>query len=245
MTPGPDASTFILVSIGNSRAAVGGCDRAGALAQVRRVPSADLALDSVGGGAEPVHVVSVLEDRARSLVADLRRVGRSVTWWGGEREIPVRHPYAPPEKPGADRLVAALAAHRRVHGACVVIDAGTAVTVDSVAADGAWLGGAIAPGLRAIAAGLRASAPALPAPAADATLYPAASSAGAVGLGLRAAFVGGILILAVKAVEAFGSVPIVVTGGDADSAAAAVSKFDPVVVPELLLEGLAHLAASS
>jgi type III pantothenate kinase len=244
VTSGADASGFVLVSIGNSRAAVGGCDRAGALGPVRRVPSADLALDSVETGTEPVHLVSVLADRARSLVADLRRVGRAVTWWGGEREIPVRHPYEPPEKPGADRLVAALAAHRRVHGACVVIDAGTAVTVDSVAADGAWLGGAIAPGLRAIAAGLRATAPALPAPGAAATLYPATSSAGAVGLGVRAAFSGALLVLAEKAVEAFGAVPIVVTGGDADSAAAAVAKLDPVVVPELLLEGLAHLAAS-
>ena len=52
-----------------------------------------------------------------------------------------------PSDVGADRLVNALAAHR-LHGApAVVVDFGTATTLDCVAADGAYVGGAIAPGL--------------------------------------------------------------------------------------------------
>ena len=48
---------------------------------------------------------------------------------------------------GADRLVNALAA-ARLHGTpAVVADFGTATTLDCVAADGAYVGGAIAPGL--------------------------------------------------------------------------------------------------
>jgi type III pantothenate kinase len=48
---------------------------------------------------------------------------------------------------GADRLVNALAA-ARLHGTpAVVADFGTATTIDAVAADGAYIGGAIAPGL--------------------------------------------------------------------------------------------------
>jgi type III pantothenate kinase len=48
---------------------------------------------------------------------------------------------------GADRLVNALAA-ARIHGTpAVVVDLGTATTFDCVAADGAFVGGAIAPGL--------------------------------------------------------------------------------------------------
>ena len=48
---------------------------------------------------------------------------------------------------GADRLVNALAA-ARLHGTpAVVVDFGTATTFDCVAADGAYVGGAIAPGL--------------------------------------------------------------------------------------------------
>ena len=52
-----------------------------------------------------------------------------------------------PQEVGADRLVNALAA-ARLHGTpAVVVDFGTATTLDCVAADGAYVGGAIAPGL--------------------------------------------------------------------------------------------------
>jgi type III pantothenate kinase len=57
--------------------------------------------------------------------------------------------YAQPERLGADRWVAMLAARRRAPGAaCVVADAGTALTVDVIDADGRHLGGIIAAGLR-------------------------------------------------------------------------------------------------
>ena len=52
-----------------------------------------------------------------------------------------------PADVGADRLVNAFAAHRLYPGPSVVIDCGTATTVDAVGPDGAFLGGAIAPGL--------------------------------------------------------------------------------------------------
>ena len=52
-----------------------------------------------------------------------------------------------PGEVGADRLVNALAA-ARLHGTpAVVVDFGTATTLDCIAADGAYVGGAIAPGL--------------------------------------------------------------------------------------------------
>ena len=51
-----------------------------------------------------------------------------------------------PERVGADRLLNALAAFDRARGACVVVDAGSAITVDAVDEKGRFLGGAIAPG---------------------------------------------------------------------------------------------------
>jgi type III pantothenate kinase len=52
-----------------------------------------------------------------------------------------------PAEVGPDRLVNALAA-ARLHGApAIVVDFGTATTFDVVAPDGAYIGGAIAPGL--------------------------------------------------------------------------------------------------
>ena len=160
MTTPAQAASAVLVSIGNSRSATARCGPGGALSEVRRLPSASLDLGALDPGPEPVHVIAVVEEVARRLTGAVRRAGREVTWWGVDREIPVRHPYAPPEAPGADRLVAALAAFDRAGGACVVVDAGTAVTVDVVGADGSFLGGAIAPGLVALRDGLRARAPA-------------------------------------------------------------------------------------
>ena len=51
-----------------------------------------------------------------------------------------------PHEVGADRLVNAVAAYDRVHGACVVVDFGTAITYDVVSAAGEYLGGIITPG---------------------------------------------------------------------------------------------------
>jgi type III pantothenate kinase len=52
-----------------------------------------------------------------------------------------------PREVGADRIVNALAAFRLYGGPAIVIDLGTATTLDAVSSDGTYLGGAIAPGL--------------------------------------------------------------------------------------------------
>jgi type III pantothenate kinase len=52
-----------------------------------------------------------------------------------------------PAEVGADRLVNAFAAARIYGTPAVVVDFGTATTLDAVEADGAYVGGAIAPGL--------------------------------------------------------------------------------------------------
>src|SRR6476469_10925544 len=51
-----------------------------------------------------------------------------------------------PHEVGADRLVNAVAAYEHVHGTCVVVDFGTAITYDVVSAAGEYLGGIITPG---------------------------------------------------------------------------------------------------
>ena len=67
----------------------------------------------------------------------------------------VRCAYADPARLGVDRWVAVLAAYHAAHGAACVLDAGTAVTFDAVAADGRHLGGLIFPGAHMAAAALQ------------------------------------------------------------------------------------------
>ncbi len=54
---------------------------------------------------------------------------------------------ARPEQVGADRIANAVAAHEAFDGSLIVIDFGTATTLDLVDPDGAYSGGIIAPGI--------------------------------------------------------------------------------------------------
>jgi type III pantothenate kinase len=53
-----------------------------------------------------------------------------------------------PREVGADRIVNSVAAYEKWGGPIVIVDFGTATTFDCVSADGAYVGGAIAPGVR-------------------------------------------------------------------------------------------------
>jgi type III pantothenate kinase len=55
--------------------------------------------------------------------------------------------YDSPKDVGADRIVNGIAAYEKYHNACIVVDFGTATTVDFISRKGEYVGGAIAPGL--------------------------------------------------------------------------------------------------
>lgn len=84
-----------------------------------------------------------------------RRIRDALAPWGG-RIVEVRsaaaaggvvNGYENPEKLGVDRWCALVGARDLVSTAAVVVMAGTATTVDALAADGRFLGGLILPGL--------------------------------------------------------------------------------------------------
>jgi|TARA_B110000971_G_scaffold218005_1_gene255982 type III pantothenate kinase len=69
--------------------------------------------------------------------------------WGG-----VSIHYEDPSRLGVDRWLAMLAAYSAVKGTCIIVDAGTALTIDVLAADGCHQGGYILPGLALMRASL-------------------------------------------------------------------------------------------
>ena len=81
------------------------------------------------------HVESIAERRERPLTLAASGI------------VPIAVRTERPGEVGADRLVNALAAGRLYGTPAVVVDFGTATTFDCVARDGAYVGGAIAPGL--------------------------------------------------------------------------------------------------
>jgi type III pantothenate kinase len=67
-----------------------------------------------------------------------------------------------PEEVGADRLVNTIAAHDRYKGPLIIVDFGTATTLDVVDAQGNYCGGVIAPGINLSLAALHGAAAMLP-----------------------------------------------------------------------------------
>jgi type III pantothenate kinase len=55
--------------------------------------------------------------------------------------------YESPKEVGADRIVNAVAAYEKYHDSCIIVDFGTATTIDLISHKGEYVGGAIAPGL--------------------------------------------------------------------------------------------------
>ncbi len=99
----------------------------------------------------PVFVASVLDETTnRKLAGELQRYGAErVVWayseshWRG-----LKNGYVRPETLGVDRWLAMIAAWSWQQGAWLVIDAGTAITVDWIDETGQHLGGHIIPGTK-------------------------------------------------------------------------------------------------
>ena len=157
----------------------------------------------------------------------------------------VRVAYAEPRRLGVDRWVAMVGAYDRLGAACLIVDAGTAVTVDAVNRDGRHLGGQILPGARLMLETLHRHTGDLPDLSDDpgtGTLGLADRTDDAMRSGVWSAIVGAVR----QAVNdpAFDEAPVIVlTGGDAPS----ILKSLPGVVehrPHLVLEGLASMLGS-
>jgi len=151
---------LLTVDVGNTNVTIG-LVRDGALLTTRRAASRPTAtVDDVElllEGLLALDEAHLAEVSAICLASVVPSLGRAVEEVAGRRRlrilvastgtIPIPVRVERPAEVGADRLVNALAAVR-LHGApAVVVDLGTATTFDAVDADGAYVGGAIAPGL--------------------------------------------------------------------------------------------------
>jgi type III pantothenate kinase len=163
-------------------------------------------------------------------------------------ELPLQVKLEKPDHVGVDRLLDAVAANsRRPAGVpAVVIDAGSAVTVDWVDADGAFCGGAIMPGLRLMALALHdytALLPVIETPK-GAPAVPGTGTPSAMEVGVFWSVAGGTAAILDAYRRHFDASPAVfLTGGD--SKALLDTLRQPVVHwPDMTLEGI-RLAAEA
>ncbi|MBL0870593.1 MAG: type III pantothenate kinase [Phycisphaerales bacterium] len=166
---------------------------------------------------------------------------------GATLDVPIRTDLTGEITVGVDRVLCALAAHRKSGEACVVIDAGTAVTVDFVDAFGVFKGGVIAPGVSMMARALNQQTDALPS-VQTTSERPAGplgkTTAEAIALGCLGAVQGLARLQIDRTAEMSGAYPrIIATGGDA----VLLFENDDLVehiVPDLVLMGM-HAAWES
>lgn len=153
--------SLIAVDIGNSSTKIGWSFEASAVAGLP-VPND---VKSVVTGQMPPDVLAAAlpEQRSRWHIVSVHREGTRVLtkWLDAHRtddevrllthqELPIEARVDFPDRVGLDRLAAAVAANviRSKGRPAIVVDAGSAITVDLVAVNGAFEGGVILPGFR-------------------------------------------------------------------------------------------------
>jgi type III pantothenate kinase len=166
-----------------------------------------------------------------------RRIGTDVP-------LPAPLDYDTPETLGPDRVVAAYGAWLIFPKGALVVDAGSAITVDWIDGRGVFRGGAIAPGLRALWRGSAEAAPSLPwVPPATEVRWPGRSTRASLEAGMTAAARGLVQDLVRTARSVAGRGPaLVLTGGDAPRIAPFLAGEVVHVRPDLLLWGIACAA---
>jgi len=156
---------------------------------------------------------------------------------GTDTGIAVR--YDDPREVGADRIANAVGGFAKYGGPLIVVDFGTATTFDAIDADGAYLGGAIAPGLRISIEALSQRAARLP-------RIDLVRPGCAIGTNTAASMQSGIIFGYAGLVEALvsrisrelgGSPRVVATGGLAELIVRETGAV-PLVDQHLTLEGL-------
>ena len=146
----PEQQRLLVLDAGNTRIKwgireAGGWARQGAIATARAT-----GLPDEIGAAEVDGVVAsnVAGPGAQAALEDLaHRLGRRLhTITSAAEQLGVKNGYREPGQLGTDRWAALVGAHHAAPGDKIVVNAGTALTIDALRADGHFLGGIIVPG---------------------------------------------------------------------------------------------------
>jgi len=251
----PSLGTLIAVAVGNTRTRVGSftdqeclnpqsfdsSDTDSIAARVKEI------LDSGDDSQleDPTIVIAGVRPASADEIERAIRKATSQTIYrfGRDFQIPIQHTLtdAGEMTVGQDRLLCALGAFEILKQACVVIDIGTAVTVDFVDGTGVFHGGAILPGVSMMLASLHETAANLPKityrKLESSSNEPAKQTDDAIILGVTYAVKGAVRSLTERYAEHYQGYPqTIVTGGDLG-----ILEDDELIdsfVPDLQLQGI-------
>ncbi len=147
---------------------------------------------------------------------------------------------------GIDRLLAMLAAYRQLNRDCLVLDAGTALTLDAIDSSARHLGGVILPGFQSMGRALTSNTAGIRHVDGCREAVFANSTADAVATGVYYAVLGGVKEVIFRMRQESSVVQdVVVTGGDGPLLLPMLRTLECTIhsVPDLVLQGLAQVAA--
>jgi type III pantothenate kinase len=198
-------------------------------------------LDNLTVDAERIVACNVAGARGREAIEALAaRLSVTVEWVRARpAQCGVTNGYEQPEQLGADRWAALIGAHSLHVGACLVVNAGTATTVDVLSADGMFRGGLILPGVAMMREALVANTADLPVAAGEYRDLPR-NTFDAIASGCVNATVGAIRRMFVQVAGDTGAICLL--SGGAAPAIAAHLDLPLRLVDNLVLEGLARVA---
>ena len=219
------ASTLLAIDVGNTRTKWGVFGSDGELKAhgvVATEALATLQLSPAWAGCQRAVVSNVAGEQAKAALdhvlgaMDIRYIRSSAAACG------VRSQYRNPAQLGTDRWAALIAAWHHYHAPCVVVSAGTAVTVDALLPEaasnrGIFLGGYILPGLNLMQQSIADKAPGVRMGEGELQDFPA-NTADALYSGSLNAIAGAVRALAARlAMHEHEAPKIIIAGGDAEA----------------------------
>ena len=190
--------------------------------------SKNIVVASVNPKIESVFYKSIGKKHKKKIL----RIGREI-----KLKIPIL--VENPQAVGIDRLLNALAAYRRAKTATIVIDFGTAITIDIVSKKGEFLGGLILPGIKTSAYALNKQTALLPEVDIERPKkIIGKNSKDAIIAGIYFGTVGSVTHIINELRKVYGEVEYTIaTGGDATTLKKDIPEIDKFI-PRLTLEGI-------
>jgi len=248
---------LLVIDSGNTRTKWALADTDGKLSEPASCFNTDIATSSLPQAAAKVRKAIIANVAAESVAHQITQLLQSL---GKEfhfviakvQACGVINGYLKPHTLGADRWASLVAAWHLYQQAMIVVNAGTAITIDALLEDvandsagenGLFLGGTIMPGLRLMHEALSHHAAQLNMPSGSMSAFPV-NTQDAMQTGCLNAAAGAIVLMCQRLEQHCGVMPkVVISGGDAGKIAEALKPGlkQVIIMENLVLQGLVLL----